>query len=85
MATRVKMLKLLQEMRGFAEVTNRRRITRHPGLLTIQLRSPALQAAKSSPRRTIPIAVKEPCDIPHPVRIIHIKSQPAAKPAAKVG
>ncbi len=72
MATRVKMLKLLQEMRGFAEVTNRRRISRHPALFTIQLRTPALKNAPPKAKFAIPISMKEPCDIPHPVKIVYL-------------
>ncbi len=79
MATRVKMLKLLQEMRGFAEVTNRRRVSRHPALLMMPLRSHRGKDASNARRKhSIPINMQEPCDIPHPVKIVHLT--PSAKP-----
>jgi|WetSurMetagenome_2_1015567.scaffolds.fasta_scaffold654444_2 hypothetical protein len=71
MATKVLMFKLLQEIRGFAEVTNRRPQLRSPGLVLIQLRSSA--HAKLPPRkRSIEIAMKDLADIPRPVRIVHV-------------
>ncbi len=75
MATRMNMLKLLQEMRGFADVTNRRPLTRHPGLFTMQIRSHMAQTTAARCKRTIVIDMKEPTDIPHPVKITHLQRQ----------
>ncbi len=77
MATKVLMLKLLQELRAFAEVTNRRPPPRSPGLLLMQLRSAA--HPKLPPRtRSIEVAVKDLTEIPHPVKITHLGASPGA-------
>jgi hypothetical protein len=81
MATRIKMLKLLQEMRGFAQVTNRRPLNRHPGLLALQIRSHVSQTTAAKRKHTIFISMLEPTDIPHPVKIVHLEPQPAASEA----
>jgi len=72
MATKIKMMKLLQEIRGFAQITNRRPQPKPPGLFLMQLRSHVLQATSSRRRLTIPIDLQEPPDIPHPVKITHL-------------
>lgn len=66
------MMKMVQEVRGFAEITSRRPHTRPPG--------PALLAARgASPRngpkrkRTLSITIQDPPDIPHEVKIVHLK------------
>jgi hypothetical protein len=82
MAAKLKMLKLLQEMQGFADVTNRRPPPRSMGLALMQLRSHAVPTRLPPRRRTITIAVKELAETAHPVRITHLAaSQPlAARP-----
>ncbi len=80
MATRMKMLKLLQEMRGFAYVTNRRPLSRQAGILAMQLRSHLLTATARKEKRVLSIAMQDLPDIPNPVKITHLQSdgQPAA-------
>ena len=73
-------MKMLQEIRGLAQITSRRPPAKLPGLVLIQIRS---QGARTNPCRKkviIPVDVKEPLDIPHPVKITHLqaKSVPAA-------
>ena len=79
MAAKLKMLKLLQELQGFAEVTNRRPPPRSIGLALMQLRS-HMTATRLPPRRhIITIDVTEPAETPHSVRITHLAaSQPLA-------
>ena len=82
MATKIKMLKLLQETRGLAQVTNRRPPSRQPGLVILQIRENARQPALKRKRHLL-IDMQERLEIPHVVRIYHRKdvSQPAASPA----
>ena len=76
MATKVKMLKLLQEIRGFAQISNRRPPPRSPGLFLAQMRSHIFQAAP--PRRKLSIRIDNqlPLDIPHQVKINHVRQSP---------
>jgi hypothetical protein len=82
MAEKVKMLKLLQEMRGMAEITQRRPSPRQPGLFLIQMRS-RVANTQASRRKVISVKVQGRFDLPHPVKITHLQSRaPAAIPAA---
>ena len=69
MATKVKLMKLLQEIRGLAQVTQRRPHTRAPGLFLLQLRSHVNQATFRRQRLVIQVQMHEPPDIPNPVKI----------------
>jgi hypothetical protein len=66
-------MKLLQEMRGFAEVTNRLPQPKQPGLFLIKLRSHFGPNAVPSRTRRIAIDMQDRPDIPHPVKITHVK------------
>ncbi len=82
MAAKVKMLKLLQEIRGFAQVTNRRPPPRFPGLVLTAIRA---TAAQDNPhRRKLSIAFDKHTqpNTPHRVKITHVK--PAAHRATMV-
>ena len=70
------MLKLLQEIRGFAEIASRRPPRRSPGVVLTQMRPHIIQAAL--PRRKLNVQMDEPDrpDIPHPVKINHVKQSP---------
>ena len=77
MAAKVMMLKFLQELHGFAEVTDRRPPPRSIGLTLMQLRSHLGPTRVPPRRRTITIEVEDLAETPHPVRIIHLAaSQP---------
>jgi hypothetical protein len=76
------MLKLLQETRALAEVTNRRPQPRSPGLTLMQLRSHLAHTRLPPCRRSIAIDVKDLADVPHPVRITHLGASPV--PAARL-
>lgn len=69
-------MKLLQEMRGFAEISNRRPQTRSPGLLMLQMRSQTFRTALSKRKRTITINVQERPNVPDPVKITHLRPAP---------
>jgi len=72
MAAKIKMLKLLQEIRGFADVTNRRPQPRSPGLVATQMRSHVIQA--TLPRRKLSVSTdkRDHPDISRPVKINHV-------------
>lgn len=76
MATKIKMMKLLQEMRGFADIANRRPQPRSPGLFLLQMRSQVLHTPFSPRKRTLQIEIQDTLDIPHPVKIKHITGSP---------
>ncbi len=71
MATRVNLMKLLQEARGFAQITNRRPQTRPPGPLLLQAHWLSRRGAGKD-KRVLRIHIQEPPDIPHPVKIRHL-------------
>ena len=78
MATKVKLMKLLQEIRGFAEMSQRRSQSKAPGLFLLQLRSQFNQATARKRRLRIPIQMHELPDIPKLVKINHIKGKTSA-------
>jgi len=77
MATKMKIMKLLQEIRGFAQLTYRQPQDRQPGLFLIQLRSHLQQATASRRRLIIPVDHQDPPDIPDPVKIVHLNGDTA--------
>jgi hypothetical protein len=76
MATKVKIMKMLQEIRGFAQITNRRPPPKSPGLFLIQLRSHVSRTPLQRQKQIIPILLQDPPDIPHPVKITYVKVNP---------
>ena len=72
MAAKLKMLKLLQETPGFAEVTNRRPKPQSAAQAMTQMRPPVIQAVL--PRRRLKVTAdgEEHSDLPHPVKINHV-------------
>ncbi len=70
MATKVNILKLLQESRGLAELTGRQPRNRLPGPLCLPLRQSGPRSAR--PKRMIRITMQDRPDIPHPVAIKHL-------------
>ncbi len=79
MATKVKLMKLLQEIRGYAQISQRRQQPKPPGLFLLQLRSHLNQPARRR-RLSVPIQMHENPDIPNPVKITIIESEPALLP-----
>jgi hypothetical protein len=78
MAAKIKMLTLLQEIRGFADIANRQPHPRSPALVLMQMRSRIIQAPLV--RRKLSIILTEPdhLEIPHQVKINYVKPSPAA-------
>ena len=64
MAAKVKMLTLLQEIRGFAQIANRRPPPRSPGLFLAQFRSQGIHAILRRRRLSITIDQPNQSDIP---------------------
>lgn len=77
MAAKIRMLKLLQEIRGFAEIAKRRPAPRLPGLLLMQMRSHVIQASLPKRKLSVQTDVQSHPDIPHPVKINHVRRDPA--------
>ena len=76
MAAKIRMSKLLQEIRGFAEIVNRCPPPRATGLLLTQMRPRVIHTAM--PRRSLSVTMIETDspDIPHPVKINRVKQTP---------
>ena len=77
MATKANIMKMLQEMRGFAGLANRQLQNRSPGPPMLQLRSSSLRQAPPKRKRTLRVEMQELPDIPHPVPILHRKADRA--------
>ena len=72
MATKIKMLKFLQEQTAFTEL-NRRPATKPSALYLMQLREHMLQTSVPKRRLVIHIDPKLNPTEPHPVKILHVK------------
>lgn len=79
MATKVNLMKLLQEVRGFAQLTNRRPLPRTPGPLLLQAHWLSRRSAGARDKRTLRIKMDNLPDIPHPVKINHITMPASAR------
>lgn len=84
MAAKVKIMKLLQEIRGLAEITQRRPQRRQPGLFLMQLRSHVTQTTGARRRQTIAVDMLDHADIPHPVKITYLQPTTPVRPPAPV-
>ena len=71
------MLKLLQELRGFAEINKRPAAPRSSALYLLQLRSHGSSTSLPKRRIVIPVDVKGGPDIPDRVKIKHLKTRPS--------
>jgi hypothetical protein len=76
------MLKLLQEIRGFAEIVNRCPTPRSPGLLFMHSRTQAVHVSLPKRRLNVTTDVEDHRDTPYPVKINHVEQNtvPAATP-----
>ena len=77
MAAKMKLMKMMQEIRGFAEITQRRPQQRPPGLFIMQMRSHVLQTTVPRRRRAIAIQMMEGPNIPDAVKIRFVPAMPA--------
>ena len=84
MAAKMKVLKLLMEIRGFAAVTNRSPQPRVPAVALTQLRSSLAHTPLPKRRLSITIDTQSPAEMPDQVKITHLKQSPgpAATPPA---
>lgn len=76
MAAKIKIMKMLQEIRGHADITERRPAPRQPGLFLIQLRSHVIETRQARGRQIIAVEVLDQFEIPRPVKIKHIAPAP---------
>jgi hypothetical protein len=77
MATKIKLLKLLQEMHAFAEIGRRHPLPKPSPLFLLQLRSHLAETSRPKRRLTVSVDLKDSLDLPHPVRITHVKPDSA--------
>ncbi len=73
MATRIKLMKFLQEMHAFAELGRRHPSPKSTPLFLLQLRSHMAETSRSKLRLIVSVDLKDSIDLPHPVKISHIK------------
>ena len=73
MAAKIRIMKMLQELRGLAEVTHRRPPPRQPGLFLIQLRS-HVQTKQPKTRQVISVDMQDRREVAHPVKITHLQT-----------
>ena len=80
MATKLRLMKFVEEVRGYAEITNRRPTPRPAVLYLMDLR--AHVAEITAPKRKVAIFVgpTKNLDIAHPVKINFVKPGTAALP-----
>ena len=81
MANKMKLLKMLQEVRGLAQVTNRRPAPRPPLLYLMQLRSQATPEDGPRRRLTVETDSRDGGLDPLPIKINHINPQNPGLPA----
>lgn len=72
MATRIKMLTLLQERRGYADITNRLPVPRPGVLFLMKLRARRAQKAARKRRFSISVDTNGNANVPLPIKINHI-------------
>lgn len=75
MANKAKLMKLLQEVRGYAQVTNRRPAPRPSVLYLMQLRGRNVQAAAPRRRLVVVAETHESTNTPLPIKITHLKPE----------
>jgi hypothetical protein len=73
MATKIKLMKLLQEIRGFADLSRHNFNPRPSPLYLLQLRSHLAETSRSKYRLTISVDLKDTLSLPHPVKITHLQ------------
>ncbi len=72
MATNVRLMKHLQEINGYAEITNRRPTPRPTVLYLMALRSRTDEVAPAKHKLTIRVARKNGAEVARPVKITHL-------------
>jgi hypothetical protein len=80
MATKIKVLKLLQAVKGYAQISNRRPAPRPPLLYLMQLRAHPAPPDLPRHRLTIETDAKALAHGPLPIKINHIQSDESGQP-----
>ncbi len=75
MANKAKLMKFLEEVRGYAQVTNRRPAPRPSVLYLMQLRSQNAQATATKRRLIVVTETQENAGAPLPIKITHLKTE----------
>jgi len=73
MAIKMKLMRLLQEVRGHAQITNRRPSPRQPTLYLMQLRERSAQVQTPKRRLSVATDFKDSANTPLPIKINHVK------------
>ncbi len=84
MAAKMRIMKLLQELRGLADVTHRRPAPRQPGLFLIQLRSHVHGIRQPVARKVIRVDMQDNLALPDPVKITHLQLDEAGSTPVSV-
>ena len=75
MANKVKLMKFLQEVRGYAQITNRRPAPRPSVLYLMQLRDRNAQATAPKRRLIVVSETQENANTPLPIKITHLSPE----------
>jgi hypothetical protein len=73
MATKVKLMKFLQEIRGLTEMRRRHPATKPSALYLMQLRSHVAEASHARRKLIVTIDLKDCATLPHPVKIKYVR------------
>ncbi len=80
MATRIQILKLIQEVHGLAELTNRQPQPKSPGLMLMRLRTAFSKKSPVHRKLLVTVTEQDHHDLPRPVKIIHVNESPRLNP-----
>jgi hypothetical protein len=80
MAMKMKMLRLLTEQCGYAQVTNRRPLPRPPGLFLMQLREHLSETTAQKRKLVVTAPSHAVADKPLSIKIQHVRAQAAPMP-----
>ena len=80
MAMKIKMLKLLTEFRGHAQVTNRRPTPRPPGLFLLQLREHLTETTAQKRKLVVSAEGQATADKPLQIKIHHVRGDSPSVP-----
>jgi hypothetical protein len=78
MAAKIKLMRLLQEVRGHAVITNRRPAPRPPTLYLMQMRERAAQVQSPKRRLLVITDIKDTVSTPLPIKFNHIQVDESA-------
>ena len=76
MATKVKLMKFIQEVRGFTEIGRRQPPAKPSTLFLMQLRAHLTETSQSKRRLRVTVDLSDSQNIPHPVKITHLNGEP---------